>query len=93
MSDDPKIPKVPAHPPALLVEVREQADGSHEVDVHGPTCERTREVHQAWREGREAPPPNEGGACKGPAKVTTEAFRRGWDAINWGGRAAVVGQA
>ena len=33
------------------------------------------------------------GSSSGPAQVATKAYRSNYDAINWGGKKATVGQA
>lgn len=88
MSDDNQIPKTP---PAMLVELHVGPDGKSTVDVHGPTCPRTREVHRAMLEGAEPPPRGAPGSRCGPAMVSTEAFRDGWTSIF--GQRQTTGQA
>ena len=70
------------------------AAGGRRLDVYGPTCERTRQVAEAFERGEAPPHPDDPRAARcGPARVTTEAYRAGWDAINWSGRRKEVGQA
>ena len=61
-------------------------DGSVRTDLHGPTCARTREVAEAFVRGVAPPPAGPGRPrCDGPARVTSDAYREGWDMI-FGGR-------
>jgi hypothetical protein len=88
MNDDEKKPKLMG----LMEHVQSREDGSWRVDVHGPSCERTREVESALSRGQAPPHPDAPKAARcGPAKVTTDAYRSGWDGIF--GRKQEVGQA
>lgn len=70
----------------MVVDHVRQPDGSIRTDLHGPSCARTREVAEAFVRGV-APPPARPGRpqCDGPPRVTTDAYREGWDTI-FGGR-------
>ena len=71
-----------------------QRDGTVRVDVHSPSCDRTRQVAEALESGVMPPHPDQPDAARcGPPQVATECYRRGWDAINWGGKKTVVGEA
>lgn len=86
--------QIPKHRPSLLIEQVEQPDGTTRLEVHGRDCARTAEVHDAALRGEEPPHPHSPSAARcGPAKVTSDAYRAGWDAINWGGKRKEVGQA
>lgn len=73
------------HHDHMLIETETLADGTPALRVHGPSCSKTRAAVEG-RSHREV-------ECSGPAMVNSEAYREGYDAINWGGKRAVVGQA
>lgn len=77
-----------------IVEHVADSNGNCRLDVHGPACERTREVAEALAKGEMPPHPDASRAARcGPAKVASDAYRAGWDAINWGGKKVPVGEA
>lgn len=88
MSDDEK-----KMVPAILVEPQEDSDGHQHVELHGPSCDRTIRAWEAQERGESIEAALRGAECKGPPKVSSAAFRRGYDAINWGGKPVTVGQA
>lgn len=77
-----------------VVELIGSSDGSCRVQTHGPHCRRTQQVAEAVESGSEIPHPDSPHAARcGPAKITSDAYRAGWDAINWSGKKTTVGQA
>ena len=78
MKDDEKK----ATPIGMVERVQNPYDLSWRLDVHGPRCERTREVYAAIERGEHPRHPDDPRAARcGPAKVTTDAYRDGWDGL------------
>lgn len=69
-------------PIGIIEHVQDPRDLSWRVETHGAHCARTREVYEAFARG-EAPrhPDHPQAARCGPAKVTTDAYRDGWDGL------------
>lgn len=93
MSEPHKKPDQPTTKPASVITketvLDEHADGAPHITVDDKG-----HAHHYMRGGCQptvkvvllggSPPPSVNARHAGPARVTSDAFRSGWDAINWG---------
>lgn len=57
-----------------VMEPEQQTDGTTRMRLHGPSCPKTRRVDDAFAAAGET-------RRSGPAQVSTDAYREGWETI------------